>query len=93
MATRDIDTIIAHMTAKHPRLHVEQLKVKHPGADDDGLWFFNHPDSTFEVQLESSHGTFPFVVETNRHTECARAYTVIEAIELIEGWLGIPSAG
>jgi hypothetical protein len=93
MAMRDIDTIIAAATAKHPRLTVEQLKVKHPGADDDGIWFFNHPESEFEVQLESSYGTFPFLVGTDRHDERGEASTVDEAIVLIESWLGLATAG
>lgn len=91
MGTRDIDRIIAAATAKHPRLRVEQLKVKHPGADDDGLWFFSHPESQFEVQLESSYGAFPFIVETCRHNERQQASTLAEAVELIESWLGLPA--
>ena len=89
MAMPDIDTIIVAATTKHPRLAVEQLKVKHPGEDDDGIWFFNHPESEFEVQLESSYGTFPFLVETNRHDERVQVMTVTEAIELIESWLDL----
>ena len=93
MASRDIDNIIAALTDKHPRLEVHQLQVKHPGADDDGLWFFNHPDSQFEVQLESSYGSFPFLVETDRHDERGQATTLAEAEELLESWLGLPAAG
>ena len=93
MASRDIDTIVAVLTARHPRLLVEQLRVKHPGADDDGIWFFNHPDSPFEVQLESSDGSFPFLVETDRHRERGLATTVAEAVELVESWLGLPTVG
>jgi hypothetical protein len=88
-ASRDINTIIAALTAKHPRLDVHQLQVKHPGADDDGLWFFKHPDSQFEVQLESSSGTFPFLVETDRHCERGQATTIAEAVQLVESWLSL----
>ncbi|MBW3599536.1 MAG: hypothetical protein KY475_19965 [Planctomycetes bacterium] len=93
MASRDIETIIGALTKKHPQLRVEQLQVKHPGADDDGIWFFNHPDSEFDVQLESSFGTFPFVVETDRHDERGQATTVQEATQLVEDWLGLPAVG
>jgi hypothetical protein len=93
METRDIDTVIAAATAKHPKLSVEPLKAKHPCADDDGLWFFLHPDSQFQVQLESSYGTFPFLVETDRHNERGQASTIAEAVELIESWLGLAAAG
>ena len=92
MASRDIDTIVVALTASHPRLRVEQLKVKHPGADDDGVWFFTHPDSRFEVQLESSDGSCPFLVESDRHDERGRATTVAEAVERVECWLGLPKA-
>jgi hypothetical protein len=37
-------------------IHIEQLKVKHPGADDDGLWFINIKGQKEEVQIESSEG-------------------------------------
>ena len=92
MPSRDIEDIIAVLTAKHPQLSVHQLKVKHPG-DDDGLWFFRHPDSEFEVQLESSYGTFPFLVETDRHDERGNASTIAEAVGLVESWLGLSAAG
>ena len=88
MPSRDIDDIIAVLTAKHPRLSVHQLKVKNRG-DDDGLWFFTHPDSQFEAQLESSYGSFPFLVETDRHGERANASTIPEAVKWVEVWLGL----
>jgi hypothetical protein len=92
MASRDIDNIIAVLTAKHPQLSVHQLKGKRPG-DDDGLWFFRHPDSEFEVQLESSYGSFPFLVETDRHDERGNAGTIAEVVELVESWLGLSAEG
>jgi hypothetical protein len=86
---RDIDKIIAAAQDKHPQLQVEQLRVCFPGADDDGLWYFTHPESAFEVQLESSRGTFPFLVETIRNNQRATVHSVTEAVRLIESWLGI----
>jgi hypothetical protein len=90
MASNDIDTIIAALKERYPPILVKQLQVAHPGADDDGLWFFKHTDSRFVVQLESSQGVFPFVVETDRHPEVGSATNLAEAVSLIESWLGLP---
>lgn len=60
---KDIEIVIEQMRAAYPSVQVEQLKVKFPGADDDGIWFFTHPACPFEVQLESSIGMFPFLIE------------------------------
>jgi hypothetical protein len=46
---RDIDQIIQLMMNRFPAAKIQQLKVLHPGADDDGLWFFKQPASEFEV--------------------------------------------
>jgi hypothetical protein len=56
---RDIDRIIEELTSNVPGVHIEQLKVKHPGADDDGLWFINIRNHEEEVQIESSGGHVP----------------------------------
>ncbi len=93
MPHRDIDTIIDVLKHKHTQLQIEQLKVKHPGADDDGIWFFNHPDARFEVQLESSYGTFPFVAETDEHNERRRVTNLAEAMQTVEEWLGLSATG
>jgi len=59
---RDIDMVIERVRALHPDATVEQLKVTSP-ADDDGLWFFRLPGGRKEIQVESSTGAAPFVVE------------------------------
>lgn len=46
---RDIDFIIEQLTASVPGIRIEQLRVAHPGVDDDGLWFINIPDHENEV--------------------------------------------
>ena len=86
---RDIDAIIKALALAHPELVVEQLQVLHPGADDDGLWFFRHPASPYEVQLESPSGACPFLFETDAHASSATAGTVAEAISLVVGGLGL----
>ena len=91
---RDIDTIIESLVTAHVGIAVEQLKVVHPGADDDGLWFFRHPFSSVEVQLESSNGQCPFAFESDASPLATTAHTVTEAITLISNGLGVraPSA-
>ena len=86
---RDIDAIIETLVSAHPELVAEQLRVSHPGADDDGLWFFRHPSSPNEVQLESSFGTCPFLFETDANASRTTAKTVAEAIVLVQSGLGI----
>ena len=61
---RDVDQIIQSIVAKYPAVNLQRLQLRHPGADDDGLWFFNWPGSVFEVQIESSTGMSPFLIET-----------------------------
>lgn len=61
---RHIDAIIAAVRGEIPDVNCTQLKVKYPGVDDDGIWFFQLPGTSGEVQAESSYGMCPFVVET-----------------------------
>ena len=60
---RDIDIVIERVRAIHPDATIEQLKVSHPGADDDGLWFFGVSGERKDIQIESSTGTAPFIIE------------------------------
>ena len=87
MQVRDIDTIIECLSRAHPAITYEQLKVAHPGADDDGLWFFRHPDCPYEVQLESWSGQCPFAFETAEHDGRATAATVASAVSLVAAGL------
>ena len=89
---RDIDAIIEALIQAHPELSVERLKVLHPGADDDGLWFFTHPSSPHEVQLESPHGMCPFIFETDANPTQVTADTILTAANLVAGGLGLPAA-
>lgn len=86
---RDIDKIIESLSSTYPALAHEQLRVLHPGADDSGLWFFRHPGSTFEVQLESPTGDCPFLYETDELHAPVQAGTVEEAISLVAAGLGL----
>jgi hypothetical protein len=70
---RDIDTVISRIRALHPDAKIEQLKVVHPGADDDGLWFFSLPPGPKEIQVESSTGAAPFRIEHSDLTSSSEA--------------------
>jgi hypothetical protein len=59
---RDIDTVIERVRALAPEVEVRQLQCAHP-ADDDGIWFFRIAGKKGEIQLESSTGGLPFLVE------------------------------
>jgi len=86
---RDIDAIVLALLQAHPELEVERLRVAHPGADDDGLWFFRHPGSDIEVQLESPEGRCPFVFESEAHGEARVADNVDEAMAWVVEGLGL----
>jgi hypothetical protein len=92
MSKRDIEIIISALADQFPAIRSEQLKVKHPGADDDGLWFFKHPDSPYEVQLESSSGMCPFLFESTEHGHAYEAATIQAAASLVATGLGLTSS-
>jgi hypothetical protein len=87
---RDVEKTIELIQAMHPAVEVEQLKVLHPGADDDGLWFFIQPESSFQVQIESSTGMCPFLVETDESDKRVNASTAGEVIEVLSTLLHSP---
>jgi hypothetical protein len=86
---QDIDEIIGQLRVAHPEISAEQLTVLHPGADDDGLWFFRHSASDVELQLESSTGNCPFLVESSASAERHMAGTVEQAVASIVTGLGV----
>lgn len=60
---RDIDIVIERVRARLPAIVVEQMKVSYTGIDDDGIWFFRQPVNKGEIQVESSTGAAPFLIE------------------------------
>jgi hypothetical protein len=80
---RDIDLIIERLKAEIPSVHIAQLRVAHPGNDDDGLWFINIPGRQETVQVESSNGSCPFLIESDFNAERLHAQTVEEAVSAI----------
>jgi hypothetical protein len=80
---RDVDHIIQSTTRIYPAVKVRQLKVSHPRADDDGLWFFEQPGSALEVQIESPKGMCPFLIETNQSDARVTTNSVEETVETL----------
>ena len=85
---RDIDLIADAFRELDPQHKVEQLKVLHPGADDDGLWFFTRVGSDLEIQFESSSGSFPFLVESRQHDHRVTVRSLDEAISVLRNEFG-----
>ena len=81
---RDIDQIIAAVKQQIPEVTVWQLQKKHP-ADDDGVWWFALPEINNDIQIESSSGMCPFLIETDERSshQARTAQTVAETVELI----------
>ncbi len=80
---RDIEQIITSVERRCPGVEVRQLKVSHPGADDDGVWFFKHPARDLEVQIESSKGMRPFLIETDETPARVIAGSIEETVEAL----------
>jgi hypothetical protein len=80
---RDIDQIVQSIIEICPTVNVRQLGVSHPGADDDGIWFFEQSGSEFEVQLESPSGMCPFLVETSENDVRLAAHSMEEAVRIL----------
>jgi hypothetical protein len=92
MKKRDIDKLIATLQAKHPLLWVGRLRGQHSGIQSDGLWFFTHPASQSEVQVESATGELPFHIESDRDQNATLATTMGQAVAFIEACLDLPSS-
>jgi hypothetical protein len=84
---RDVEKIIQRFRELYPTVEVSQLKVQHPGADDDGLWFFSHCESPFQVQIESSNGMCPFLIETDENDARTTTNTVDKTVQALAALL------
>ena len=86
----DIKLIISAVRQSLPQVRWTRLWVSHPGADDDGIWWFWLPDQAGEVQVESSSGTCPFDLSTDKDDRQTTAGTLESAAKTIVEWLGLP---
>jgi hypothetical protein len=86
---RDIEQIITSIRKVCPTVKVRQIKVSHPGADDDGIWFFEQPGREFEVQIESSTGMCPFLIETDETDARLTTGSIEQTVETLAKLLRI----
>lgn len=80
---RDIDLIAERLVADIPGVHIAQLNVTHPG-DDDGLWFIRIPNEEATVQIESSNGNCPFLVESDFNDDRSYGHSIEETVGVIK---------
>jgi hypothetical protein len=80
---RDVDCIIERLTIEFPGVAVTQLQVVHPSADDEGIWFIRMPDRAEEVQIESSDGGCPFLIESDFSAERFHGDSIDEVVSTI----------
>ena len=88
--SRDIEQVIEQLKSRLPAVEVDQLAPTHPGADEDGLWFFRMPGTEHEIAIESITGDCPFVIEHDDMRSSAEAETagsVDEAVEKVVAYL------
>ena len=86
----DVKLIISAVRASLPHVRWTRLWVSHPGADDDGIWWFWLPEQPGEVQVESSSGACPFDLSTDKHNGETKAHVVEGTAKTIVDWLGLP---
>ena len=83
---RDIDQISAQLEGAIRDVQIRQLQVTH-AADDDGLWFITIPGKPGEVQIESTNGTCPFLIESSFNDSRRTACTVDEVVAVVRSLL------
>jgi hypothetical protein len=86
---RDIDRVIELVTNVSPEISVIQHGGTWPG-DDDGLWWFRLPNVDKNIQLESSGGMCPFIVEHDDMKSSHHAWhatTAEQAAEMVIAYL------
>lgn len=85
---KDVDRIINKVISLRPDVASQQLRARH-SADDDGLWLFNAPDARNTVQIESSNGMCPFLIENDITEERHRGATVDDVVHKVLEWLSL----
>jgi hypothetical protein len=92
--SRDIDQIIERVMHRLPSAVVDQIRPSH-SSDEDGLWWFSLPGVERRIQIESTSGTCPFLVESDEQSsnEALRASTIDVAVQLIVDYLTAASEG
>jgi hypothetical protein len=84
----DVDRVIELVRATFPDVIWSQLQVKYQ-ADDSGLWFFHRPGPRpGRVQIESSSGMCPFLIEGDTTTERFNGGSPEETARIVLDLLG-----
>jgi hypothetical protein len=86
---RDIERVIELVRTRFPDVNVVQWQKLRPG-DDDGLWWFRLANIDKDIQLESSSGACPFLIEHDDMKSTAEqwwAQTVEEAAQAVIEYL------
>lgn len=86
----DIDIIKERVLAICPEVEISQLQVSHPGADDDGIWFFRIHGSKKDIQVESSSYDLPFIIEHSdmkSSSEAIRTASIEETVSVVAAYL------
>lgn len=89
---KDIEQLTEALRRAYPEITVEPLRLAHPGADDDGLWYVNHPRALTKVQVESSTGDMPFLIESDLAPPIL-ARAVDDAVRIVTQRLGLTIQG
>ncbi len=79
----DIDDVIERLKTEIPGVHIAQLHVAHLGADDNGLWIVQVAGRAEAVQVESSNGRCPFLIESDFSDERFYGASVGEVVSTI----------
>ena len=84
---KTIERLIQSLKAALPGVEIRQLRASQPG-DDTGLWFVRHPDCGVEVNIESSDGEFPFLIENSRNDTRVTTTDMDETLTILRWTLG-----
>jgi hypothetical protein len=86
--SKGIEQLTAALRRAYPEIAIEQLHASNGGTDDEGHWHINHPRALTEVQVTSSTGEPPFLVESE-FAPPTLARTVDDAARLVIARLGL----
>jgi hypothetical protein len=89
----EVDKILELVRRAYPDVSCDQLQVARPGVDDDGLWSFTRPGVSNEVQIESSEGRCPFLLEHDASDERRTGMTPEDVADAIREWLAGSTTG
>ena len=85
----DIERVVTDVRKLIPEVEVVQMEKYH-AADDDGIWWFRLPEVKEDIQIESSTGNCPFLVEHDGMTkseEAIKCLTVEETTSAVTAFL------